>query len=94
MTRAFLALIARDLRLAARVGGSGGLGLVFFLMIVTIVPFALGPDLNVLAREIVEDLEAALGCSRPTRRTAPSTFCARARCRSSSSSWRRRSPIG
>jgi heme exporter protein B len=50
MTRAFLALVARDLRLAARVGGSGGLGLVFFLMIVTIVPFALGPDLNLLAR--------------------------------------------
>src|SRR3954454_8224448 len=50
MTRAFLALIARDLRLAARVGGSGPLGLVFFLMIVTIVPFALGPDLNLLAR--------------------------------------------
>src|SRR4051812_50099478 len=50
MTRAFLALIARDLRLAARVGGSGALGLVFFLMIVTIVPFALGPDLNLLAR--------------------------------------------
>ena len=50
MTRAFRALIARDLRLAARVGGSGALGLVFFLMIVTLVPFALGPDLNLLAR--------------------------------------------
>src|SRR5919199_3357933 len=50
MTRAFLALIARDLKLAARVGGSGALGLVFFLMIVTLVPFALGPDLNLLSR--------------------------------------------
>ena len=50
MTRAFLALVARDLKLAARVGGSGGLGLVFFLMLVTLVPFALGPDLNLLAR--------------------------------------------
>src|SRR3712207_8517220 len=50
MTRAFLALIARDLKLAARVGGSGALGLVFFLMLVTVVPFALGPDLNLLAR--------------------------------------------
>jgi heme exporter protein A len=39
-----------DLRLAARIGGSGTLGLVFFLMIVTLVPFALGPDLNLLAR--------------------------------------------
>jgi heme exporter protein B len=50
MTRPFLALVARDLKLAARVGGSGALGLIFFLMIVTLVPFALGPDLNLLAR--------------------------------------------
>jgi heme exporter protein B len=50
VTRAFLALVARDLKLAARVGGSGVLGLVFFLMLVTVVPFALGPDLNLLAR--------------------------------------------
>jgi heme exporter protein B len=50
VTRAFLALVARDVRLAARIGGSGALGLVFFLMLVTLVPFALGPDLNLLAR--------------------------------------------
>ena len=50
MSRAVLALIVRDLKLAARVGGSGALGLVFFLMIVTLVPFALGPDLYRLAR--------------------------------------------
>ena len=42
--------MVRDLRLAARVGGSGALGLVFFLMVVTLVPFGLGPDLNLLAR--------------------------------------------
>jgi heme exporter protein B len=42
--------MARDIRIAARAGGSGALGLVFFLMIVTLVPFALGPDLNLLAR--------------------------------------------
>jgi heme exporter protein B len=48
--RPFLGSIARDLKLATRVGGSGALGLVFFLMIVTLVPFALGPDLNLLAR--------------------------------------------
>jgi heme exporter protein B len=48
--RAFRALVARDLKLAARIGGSGGLGLVFFLMLVTLVPFALGPDLNLLSR--------------------------------------------
>jgi heme exporter protein B len=48
--RAFLALLGRDLKLATRIGGSGMLGLVFFLMIVTLVPFALGPDLNLLSR--------------------------------------------
>jgi heme exporter protein B len=50
VTRAFFALVARDLRLAARIGGSGVMGLVFFLMILTLVPFALGPDLNLLSR--------------------------------------------
>lgn len=44
------ALVARDLALAARVGGSGALSLVFFLMIVALIPFALGPDLNLLSR--------------------------------------------
>jgi heme exporter protein B len=50
MTGPFLALLVRDLKLAGRIGGSGWLGLIFFLMIVTLVPFALGPDLNLLAR--------------------------------------------
>lgn len=50
MIAVFAALVARDLRLAARVGGSGALSLVFFLMIVVLVPFALGPDLNLLSR--------------------------------------------
>ena len=48
--RPVFALVARDVKLAARIGGSGGLGLVFFLMIVTVVPFALGPDLALLSR--------------------------------------------
>lgn len=47
---AFLAILRQDLVLAARIGGGGGLGLVFFLIIVTLTPFALGPDLNLLAR--------------------------------------------
>ena len=47
---AFAALVRHDLALAARIGGSGGLALVFFLMVVAIIPFALGPDLNLLAR--------------------------------------------
>jgi heme exporter protein B len=44
------ALLARELRLAVRIGGGGAMGLVFFLMLVTIVPFAIGPDLNLLSR--------------------------------------------
>ena len=44
------ALLARDLRLAARIGGGGAMGLAFFLTLVAIVPFAVGPDLNLLAR--------------------------------------------
>ncbi|WP_205800014.1 heme exporter protein CcmB [Microvirga terricola] len=48
--RSFRALLIRDLKLAARVGGSGMMGLVFFLAIVTLIPFALGPDLNLLSR--------------------------------------------
>ena len=47
---AFAAVLRRDLALATRIGGSGGLGLVFFLMVVVLVPFALGPDLRLLAR--------------------------------------------
>jgi heme exporter protein B len=50
MSRAFLAILKRDLVLAARAGGGGELALVFFLTIVVLVPFALGPDLNLLAR--------------------------------------------
>lgn len=50
MVKPFRALLIRDLKLAARVGGSGVMGLVFFLAIVTLMPFALGPDLNLLSR--------------------------------------------
>ncbi|TCT05258.1 heme exporter protein CcmB [Aquabacter spiritensis] len=50
MTRAFLGLVRRDLALAARAGGGAGLGVVFFLSVVAVVPFAVGPDLALLAR--------------------------------------------
>jgi heme exporter protein B len=50
MMRSFRSLVIRDLKLAARVGGSGAMSLIFFLAIVTLMPFALGPDLNLLAR--------------------------------------------
>ena len=50
MSRAFVAILRRDLALAARAGGGGELALVFFLTLVVLVPFALGPDLNLLSR--------------------------------------------
>ncbi|MCA3582461.1 MAG: heme exporter protein CcmB [Methylocystis sp.] len=48
--KALLVLIRRDLTLAGRIGGGAELGLVFFLTLVAIVPFAIGPDQNLLAR--------------------------------------------
>jgi heme exporter protein B len=50
MSGMFAALLKRDLRLAGRIGGGGAIGVVFFLILVTITPFAIGPDLNLLAR--------------------------------------------
>lgn len=50
MKRAFLAILKRDLAVASRAGGGGELALVFFLIMVVLVPFALGPDLNLLSR--------------------------------------------
>lgn len=50
MTRALLALMGRDFRLGMRAGGSFGLPLVFFLAVVAVTPFAIGPDLPLLAR--------------------------------------------
>ena len=50
MIAAFIALFRRDLMLGARIGGGAGVGLVFFLMLVTIMPFAVGPDMALLAR--------------------------------------------
>lgn len=44
-----IALLARDLRLAVRSGGGFGLSLVFFLIIVTLVPFGVGPAPDRLA---------------------------------------------
>jgi heme exporter protein B len=42
------ALLTRDLRLALRAGGGFGLGLAFFLIVVLLVPFGVGPRADVL----------------------------------------------
>jgi heme exporter protein B len=47
---ALAALFVRDIRLAVRVGGGAGVGVLFFLIVVVLVPFAIGPDLALLAR--------------------------------------------
>lgn len=47
---AFTALFVRDTRLAVRVGGGALMGALFFLIVVTMMPFAIGPDLALLAR--------------------------------------------
>ncbi len=47
---ALAALLVRDMRLAVRVGGGALMGVLFFLIVVTMVPFAIGPDLALLAR--------------------------------------------
>jgi heme exporter protein B len=50
MTRALGAIALQTARLQFRGGGGALVGLVFFLAVVTIVPFAVGPDLNLLSR--------------------------------------------
>jgi heme exporter protein B len=47
---ALAALMLRDMRLAVRLGGGAPIGVLFFLIVVTLVPFALGPDLALLRR--------------------------------------------
>ncbi|MFT4782807.1 MAG: heme exporter protein B [Paracoccaceae bacterium] len=44
-----IALLRRDLALAVRAGGGFGLALAFFLIVVTLVPFAVGPQATRLA---------------------------------------------
>jgi heme exporter protein B len=46
---AFTALLVRDMRLAVRVGGGALMGALFFLIVVTMMPFAVGPDLKLLS---------------------------------------------
>ena len=47
---AFLTILRRDLRLAFREGGALGTALGFNLVVVSMLPLSLGPDLNLLTR--------------------------------------------
>jgi heme exporter protein B len=45
-----LALFVREWQIARRIGGGASTGAMFFLILVTLMPFALGPDLALLGR--------------------------------------------
>src|SRR3954469_2324533 len=47
---ALAALVRRDIKIALRVGGGALIGVLFFLTVVVLMPFAVGPDLNLLAQ--------------------------------------------
>lgn len=44
------AMFVRDMRIAVRVGGGALIGVLFFLIVAVLTPFALGPDLALLQR--------------------------------------------
>lgn len=46
----FSALVRRDLKLATRLGGGAMTGVLFFLAVVTVIPFGVGPDMALLGR--------------------------------------------
>ncbi|HJU29850.1 MAG TPA: heme exporter protein CcmB [Hyphomicrobiaceae bacterium] len=48
--RPFLELVGRDLRIARREGGAIGIALGFYVVVVTLLPLGIGPDLNLLTR--------------------------------------------
>lgn len=45
-----IALFLRDLRLSIRSGGGALIGVLFFLTVVAVIPFGVGPDLKLLSR--------------------------------------------
>lgn len=47
---ALAALFLRDVRVAMRIGGGALICVLFFLIVVTLIPFAVGPDLALLKR--------------------------------------------
>jgi heme exporter protein B len=47
---ALAALMVRDMRIAVRLGGGAPIGVLFFLIVVTLVPFAVGADMALLRR--------------------------------------------
>jgi heme exporter protein B len=50
MSCAIIAILKRDLALSLRAGGGAGIGVIFFLAVVMVVPFAIGPDQKLLSQ--------------------------------------------
>ena len=48
--KALLAVIRRELTLARRIGAGAELGIVFFLILISVVPFAIGADQKLIGR--------------------------------------------
>ncbi|TDI53941.1 MAG: heme exporter protein CcmB [Alphaproteobacteria bacterium] len=46
----FTSVVVQTAQLSLRAGGGALVGLIFFLAVVTVIPFGVGPDLNLLAR--------------------------------------------
>ena len=47
---ALAAIVRRDIALSWRIGGGAAIGVLFFLSVVVLMPFAVGPDLALLKR--------------------------------------------
>jgi len=47
---ALWAILLRDMRIAVRIGGGALMGVLFFLAVVTLIPFAIGPDQALLRK--------------------------------------------
>ncbi|MEP5197898.1 MAG: heme exporter protein CcmB, partial [Paracoccaceae bacterium] len=45
-----IGLLTRDLKLAIRAGGGFGLALAFFLIVIVLVPFGVGPQTDILSK--------------------------------------------
>ncbi len=46
----FTTVVVQTAQLSLRAGGGALIGLIFFLAVITVIPFGVGPDLNLLAR--------------------------------------------
>ena len=68
---ALAALIRRDIRIALRVGGGALIGVLFFLTVTVLMPFAIGPDLALLTPARTRDPLARGAAGEPADARSP-----------------------